>query len=90
MGVTRSVGVIQDSRYREHRAPEGHPDRPDRLAAVEEAIAAGRQVITAATRHTVHTKTLAVVSDEQQRIMWAAASDGWETDYRPGSPPEMR
>jgi acetoin utilization deacetylase AcuC-like enzyme len=39
MGVTRSVGVIQDSRYREHRAPEGHPERPDRLAAVEEAIA---------------------------------------------------
>jgi hypothetical protein len=63
--------------------PTGH-------ATVEEAIAAGRQVITAATRHTVHTKTLAVVSDDQQRIMWAAASDGWETDYRPGSPPEMR
>ena len=61
-----------------------------RHATVEEAIAAGRQVITAATRHTVHTKTLAVVSDDQQGIMWAAASDGWETDYRPGSPPEMR
>jgi len=39
MVVTRSVGVIQDSRYREHRAPEGHPERPDRLAAVEAAIA---------------------------------------------------
>ena len=38
MGVTRSVGVIQDSRYRDHSAPEGHPERPDRLAAVEEAI----------------------------------------------------
>jgi acetoin utilization deacetylase AcuC-like enzyme len=39
MGVTRSIGVIQDSRYREHRGPEGHPERPDRLIAVEEAIA---------------------------------------------------
>jgi acetoin utilization deacetylase AcuC-like enzyme len=39
MGVTRRVGVIRDSRYREHRGPEGHPERPDRLAAVEEVIA---------------------------------------------------
>ncbi len=39
MGVTRRVGVVQDPRYREHRAPEGHPERPDRLVAVEEAIA---------------------------------------------------
>jgi acetoin utilization deacetylase AcuC-like enzyme len=39
MGVTRRVGVVQDSRYREHRGPDGHPERPERLAAVEEAIA---------------------------------------------------
>jgi acetoin utilization deacetylase AcuC-like enzyme len=39
MGVTRKIGVIQDSRYREHRGPEGHPERPDRLVAVEEAVA---------------------------------------------------
>ena len=39
MGVTHRVGVIQDSRYREHSAPERHPERPDRLVAVEEAIA---------------------------------------------------
>jgi acetoin utilization deacetylase AcuC-like enzyme len=38
MGVTRRVGVVQDARYREHRGPEGHPERPDRLVAVEEAI----------------------------------------------------
>jgi len=39
MRVTRKIGVIQDSRYREHRGPEGHPERPDRLVAVEEAVA---------------------------------------------------
>ena len=38
MGVTRRVGVVRDPRYREHRAPEGHPERPARLAAVDEAI----------------------------------------------------
>jgi acetoin utilization deacetylase AcuC-like enzyme len=47
MGVTRSVGVIQDFRYREHRAPEGHPERPDRLTAVEEAIASRVESLSA-------------------------------------------
>lgn len=59
-------------------------------ATVEEAIAAGCQVIAAATRLPVHSKTLVVVSDDRKRIMWAAASDGWEADYRPGSAPELR
>jgi acetoin utilization deacetylase AcuC-like enzyme len=39
MGVTRSVGVVQDPRFREHRGPEEHPEAPERLVAVEEAIA---------------------------------------------------
>lgn len=39
MAVTRPVGVIEDSRFREHRAPSGHPERPERLTAVHEAIA---------------------------------------------------
>ena len=39
MSVTRAVGVVEDSRYREHRAPAGHPERPERLAAVASAIA---------------------------------------------------
>jgi len=46
MSVTHSVGVIQDSRYREHRAPEGHPECPDRLAAVEEAIASRAEALS--------------------------------------------
>jgi len=39
MPVTRAVGVVEDPRYREHLAPPGHPERPERLAAVHEAIA---------------------------------------------------
>lgn len=58
-------------------------------SSVEEAIAAARLEIAAATRLPVHIKILVVVSDDQQRIEWAAASDGWHADYRPGSPPEM-
>jgi len=41
------------------------------------------------TTHTVHQKSLVVVSDAQRRIQWAAATDGWETDYWTGSAPEM-
>jgi acetoin utilization deacetylase AcuC-like enzyme len=39
MSVTRSVGVVEDPRYLEHRAPAGHPECPERLGAVHEAIA---------------------------------------------------
>ena len=54
----------------------------------EEAIEAARTEIADSTRLTFHNKTLMVVSDDHHRILWAAASDGWETDYRPGSAPE--
>ncbi len=32
------VEVVEDRRYRAHRGPEGHPERPERLIAIEEAI----------------------------------------------------
>jgi acetoin utilization deacetylase AcuC-like enzyme len=38
MAVPRATGVVVDRRYREHRGPAGHPERPERLAAVERAI----------------------------------------------------
>jgi len=31
--------LIEDPRYREHAGPRGHPERPERLAAVAEAVA---------------------------------------------------
>ncbi len=55
----------------------------------EEAIAQARAEIAEATRLTFHNKTLVVVSDDQNRILWVAASDGWEANYRSGSAPEM-
>jgi len=36
--MSRTVAVVEDSRYREHRAPEDHPERAERLSAVSEAI----------------------------------------------------
>ena len=33
------IHVVDDPRYREHRAPARHPERPERLLAVGEALA---------------------------------------------------
>ncbi len=47
MAVTRPaqrrIAVVDDARYREHRAPHGHPECPERLSAVAAAIAARQQ-----------------------------------------------
>ena len=40
MASLRSVGIVEDPRYREHTGPQGHPERPERLVAVGDAIAA--------------------------------------------------
>jgi acetoin utilization deacetylase AcuC-like enzyme len=46
MAVPRATGVVVDRRYRDHQGPEGHPERPARLTAVERAIDAQRDRLT--------------------------------------------
>jgi acetoin utilization deacetylase AcuC-like enzyme len=46
MTVTNAFAVIEDPRYREHRGPPGHPERPERLAAVGRALDAVRPALT--------------------------------------------
>ena len=43
--VTRSMGLVEDPRYLEHRVPQGHPERPDRLLAVAEALESHRHAL---------------------------------------------
>ncbi|HVP31465.1 MAG TPA: histone deacetylase [Myxococcota bacterium] len=42
----RQVAVIEDPRFRDHRSPPGHPERPERLLAVGDAIAERRDRLT--------------------------------------------
>jgi acetoin utilization deacetylase AcuC-like enzyme len=42
MDRVRATTVVADPRYRDHRGPSGHPECPDRLAAVQRAIDARR------------------------------------------------
>lgn len=46
MGVTRQAGLVEDPRFREHRGPPGHPERPERLQAVAEALSGHREALT--------------------------------------------
>jgi len=39
------VQIIEDPCFREHRGPEGHPERPERLVAIDEAVAPFRDRI---------------------------------------------
>jgi acetoin utilization deacetylase AcuC-like enzyme len=39
MTTPRSIEVIEDPRFRDHVSPSGHPERPERLLAVSEALA---------------------------------------------------
>jgi acetoin utilization deacetylase AcuC-like enzyme len=45
-GEAPRFAVIEDARYREHRVPPGHPERPERLAAVARALDAARPALT--------------------------------------------
>ena len=47
MSEETRFAVIEDPRFREHRGPPGHPERPERLAAVSEAFDAVRSSLLA-------------------------------------------
>ncbi|MFP6629376.1 MAG: histone deacetylase [Myxococcota bacterium] len=38
MGQLGKILVVADPRYQDHQGPDGHPERPERLLAVEEAL----------------------------------------------------
>ncbi|MFQ5417371.1 MAG: histone deacetylase family protein, partial [Myxococcota bacterium] len=46
MSASRVTAVVEDPRYRDHRGPDGHPERPERLTAVHDAIGCQRDRLT--------------------------------------------
>jgi len=42
MAASRVTAIVEDSRFLDHRGPAGHPERPDRLSAVRDALAPRR------------------------------------------------
>ena len=47
MPPVRATGVIEDPRFREHVGPPGHPERPERLDAVNAAVRARADALEA-------------------------------------------
>jgi acetoin utilization deacetylase AcuC-like enzyme len=46
MHAKREMAIVEDSRFLNHRGPAGHPERPDRLTAVSEVLAAHEGALT--------------------------------------------
>lgn len=46
MAAQRSIGIVHDPRYQDHRGPAGHPERPERLAAIASVIEAHAEHLT--------------------------------------------
>lgn len=63
------VEVVSDNRFQGHRGPDGHPERPERLLAIGEAIDAFRDLVNVAVPR-------AAESDEILRV-----HDGRLLDY---------
>jgi acetoin utilization deacetylase AcuC-like enzyme len=75
MSDTRRLAVVEDPRYREHVGPRGHPERPERLAAVGAAIAARREpLVRLAPRPADDGELLRVHAPEHLRRMREAAA----------------
>jgi len=71
----RPIHVVEDVRFRTHQSPEGHPERPERLAAVSRALSRyGSALDTLAPRLATTDEILRIHSQgHYERIREAAA-----------------
>jgi acetoin utilization deacetylase AcuC-like enzyme len=74
MVATRGVAVVEDPRYRQHRGPGGHPERPERLAAVGDAVAARRASLEAVAPRPASPDEILLVHDAALLRQLEAAS----------------
>jgi acetoin utilization deacetylase AcuC-like enzyme len=73
MNATRRVAIVEDRRFTEHRSPKGHPECPERLAAVGRAIAERRsQLIPIEARPSDEGELVAVHPADHLRQIAAA------------------
>jgi acetoin utilization deacetylase AcuC-like enzyme len=88
------TGLCIDERFREHHAPREHPERPERLAAIDDALAEAGLVdrcVAVAARPALRAELelahSAIYLDELEAVVARSAS-GWldpDTFYSPGT-----
>jgi acetoin utilization deacetylase AcuC-like enzyme len=67
--------VVEDPRYRAHRAPEGHPENPERLIAVSTALEMRRnELTTLEPRHATPEEILRIHGETHLRRMKEAVA----------------
>src|SRR5262245_59671343 len=82
MNAQRGVEVIADPRYAHHRGPVGHPERPERLVAIGQALDAyGAELLRRAPREAAPEELLAVHERAHvEHVQRAAAGGGAQLD----------
>jgi len=83
MAPPRSLALVDDPRYREHRGPPGHPERPDRLLAVGEAIAGFRDRARSLAPRPASDEEILRIHDRRHLARVAAAADAAPTHLDP-------
>jgi acetoin utilization deacetylase AcuC-like enzyme len=63
MTLKGKIHVVSDPRYQDHRGPDGHPERPERLVAVNEALARHEDVIVRRTPRAAEAEEVLRVHD---------------------------
>ncbi len=74
MRSERIVAVAEDPRYLEHRGPPGHPERPDRLLAVGEALDSRRASLTSLAARAASDEELLRIHDRAHLALVAEAA----------------
>jgi acetoin utilization deacetylase AcuC-like enzyme len=70
----RVVAVVEDARFHEHRGPAGHPERPERLVAVGEALDAHRSALTSLPARAAHDGELRLIHEASHLALVAEAA----------------
>jgi acetoin utilization deacetylase AcuC-like enzyme len=77
MDAQRGVEVVTDPRFAEHRIPAGHPERPERLIAIAEALDGfGARIARRSPRPASPDELLAVHDRELVELVQRAAAAG--------------
>ena len=72
---TARIEVVEDSRYQNHRGPDGHPERPERLIAMSEALDDFRSQLEFATPRAAEPEEILLAHDKRMLDALATTRD---------------
>jgi acetoin utilization deacetylase AcuC-like enzyme len=73
---SHALQIVEDPRYRDHRGPEGHPERPERLVALSEAIDEVRDRVEIVTPRAAESSEIHRVHEHQMVSLLESTRNG--------------